>query len=96
MCVTTHLLQAMTSTLHEAKLECHEKLKMVENSCKVLKDINSFQCSSDEKQLKEKVNFDMSSTDVSLFVWQAFFNKTDFSFLQRILLLIFECMKEVI
>lgn len=95
MCVT-HLLQAMTSTLHEAKLECHEKLKMVENSCEALKDINSFQCSSDEKQLEEKVNFDMGSTDVSLFVWQAFVNKTDFSFLQRILLLIFECMKEVI
>lgn len=86
----------MKSTLHEAKLECHEKLKMVENSCKVLKDINSFQCPSDEKQLEEKVNFDMGSTDVSLFVWQAFFNKTDFSFWQRILLLIFECMKEVI
>lgn len=96
MCVTTHLSQAMTSTLHEAKLECHEKLKMVENSCEVLKDINSFQCSSDEKQLEEKVIFDMGSTDVSLFVWQAFVNKTDFSFLQRILLLIFECMKEVI
>ena len=89
-------MQAMKSTLHEAKLECHEKLKMVENSCKVLKDINSFQCPSDEKQLEEKVNFDMGSTDVSLFVWQAFFNKTDFSFLQRILLLIFECMKKVI
>ncbi|XP_067040518.1 uncharacterized protein [Acropora muricata] len=47
-------VQAMKSTLHEAKLECHEKLKMVENSCKVLKDINSFQCPSDEKQLEEK------------------------------------------
>lgn len=35
---------------------------MVENSCKVLKDINSFQCPSDEKQLEEKVNFDMGST----------------------------------
>ena len=77
----------MKSTLHEAKLECHEKLKMVENSCKVLKDINSFQCPSDKKQLEEKVNFDMGSTDVSLFVWQA---------LQRILLLIFECTKEII
>ena len=69
---------------------------MVENSCKVLKDINSFQCPSDEKQLEEKVNFYMGSTNVSLLVWQAFFNKTDFSFLQRILLLIFECMKKVI
>ena len=39
---------------------------MVENSCKVLKDISSLQCPTDEKQLEEKVNFDMDSTDVSV------------------------------
>ncbi|KAJ7347635.1 hypothetical protein OS493_039890 [Desmophyllum pertusum] len=32
-------LQARASSLHEAKMECHEKLKMVEHCCKVLKDI---------------------------------------------------------
>ncbi|XP_068701530.1 Fanconi anemia group B protein-like [Montipora foliosa] len=46
-------VQVKASTLHEAKLECHEKMKMVENCCKVLKDITLFQCPRDEEQTEK-------------------------------------------
>ncbi|KAL9973139.1 hypothetical protein ACROYT_G019556 [Oculina patagonica] len=46
-------LQARASSLHEAKMECHEKLKMVEHCCKVLKDLTcSYHPSNEEKETK--------------------------------------------
>lgn len=46
--------QARASALHEAKMECHEKWKMVERCCKVLKEVTS-SCDPGSKVKGEKV-----------------------------------------
>ena len=47
--------QARASALHEAKMECHEKWKMVERCCKVLKEVTS-SCDPGSKVKGEKVH----------------------------------------
>lgn len=47
--------QARASALHEAKMECHEKWKMVEGCCKVLKEVTSSDVPG-SKVKKEKVH----------------------------------------
>ena len=47
--------QARTSALHDAKMECHEKWKMVERCCKVLKEV-TFSDDPGSEVKKEKVH----------------------------------------